>query len=186
VAPTRSANNAACLPFLSRLPDTRPRVLGAAVGNDPEPLGNVQFRVFNPPAASLAADSNDFDDSTVLVIDYLGTRVLLAGDIHSRGEDALAEAGLAALAPFAVLRVADHASASSTSERFLWGTVRPHYAVVSYGTGRGAGVPDPSTMDRLRAQVGQVFTTAEHGSVTIQIAPYSVRLIPSIGEAVGT
>jgi beta-lactamase superfamily II metal-dependent hydrolase len=168
LVPAQVANSPAWQLFLSQLANTNIRVANAVAGADPDPIGNVALHVLNPVDSGQSGGVLDeFDDSTVLVVDYLGTRVLVAGDIHARGE-AQADAGLRQYAPFAIVRVPDHASASSTSQGFL-NDVQAQNAVISYALDSAAPAPDPNTLKRLTTSVPRVFTTAHDGTVVATI-----------------
>lgn len=186
LVPAQLANSPAWKLFLAELSSTNTRVVNAVARADPDAVGGVVLHVLNPSDTGQSGPLDEYDDSTVLVIDYAGTRVLLAGDIHLRGEIQARQAGLLMYAPFAVLRVADHASKASTSQRFLDDT-QPQYAVVSYGLDPAAPAPDENTIFRLRSSVPNVLTTARDGTLVAQIDAYGrVRVNPESFVAAGT
>jgi beta-lactamase superfamily II metal-dependent hydrolase len=185
LVPAQLASSPAWKLFLAQLANTNTRVINAVAGSDPNPIGSVALHVLNPVDNGQSAPLDEYDDSTVLVLDYLGTRVLLAGDIHARGETQAHTAGLPLFAPFAVMRVPDHASSLSSSERFL-NDVQAQYAVVSYALDPTTPAPDDATMARLRSSVGSVFTTAHDGTVVAQIDSFGrVQMNPPAPSAGG-
>jgi beta-lactamase superfamily II metal-dependent hydrolase len=167
------------------LANTNTRVVNAIAGADPDPIGPVALHVLNPIDNGQNATLDEYDDSTVLVIDYLGTRVLLAGDIHERGETQARQTGLLLFAPFAVVRIPDHASRLSTSQRFL-DDVQTQNAVISYALDPTTPSPDYNTLKRLITSVPNVFTTAHDGTVVVDIDSYGrVRFTPSSPTPLG-
>ena len=169
LVPAQLANSPAWKLFLAELSSTNTRVVNAVARADPDVVGGVVLHVLNPSDTGQSGPLDEYDDSTVLVI-----------EIQAR------QAGLLMYAPFAVLRVADHASKASTSQRFLDDT-QPQYAVVSYGLDPAAPAPDENTIFRLRSSVPNVLTTARDGTLVAQIDAYGrVRVNPESFVAAGT
>ncbi|MBI2957330.1 MAG: DNA internalization-related competence protein ComEC/Rec2 [Chloroflexi bacterium] len=101
----------------------------------------------------------------VLRLEWGETSFLLASDAGKDIERELLATRSAVVAT--VLKVAAHGSPASSSPEFL-ATVRPAIAVVSVGR-NSPRLPSPQVTERLEGQVGEgnVFTTAERGTVTI-------------------
>jgi competence protein ComEC len=185
LVPAQLASGPAWKLFLAELANTNTRVINAVAGSDPNPIGSVTVHVLNPVDNGQSAPLDEYDDSTVLVLDYLGTRVLLAGDIHARGELQTHNTGLPLFAPFAVLRVPDHGSSASASQAFL-NDVQAQYAVVSYALDPTTPAPDDTTLARLRGSVGSLYTTAHDGTVVAQIDSFGrVQINPPAPSAGG-
>jgi competence protein ComEC len=132
--------------------------------------GGATATVYNPGDHSDGSAINEYEDSQVLLVDYFGTRILFAGDVHTRGEQRALAAGL----PDAhILKVAEHGSAAGSSTDFL-AVVKPKLAILSYATPNSFGLPSAAVLRRL-AQIGAtVISTADHGTVTITVDGYSV------------
>jgi len=130
--------------------------------------GGVTANVYNP--GPHAGAISEYDDSHVLLVEYLGTRILFVGDLHERGEQRALAAGL----PQAhILKVAEHGSNQGSSAEFL-AAVRPRLAVLSYGLPNSFGLPNPAVLSRLADAGVATLATADHGTVTINVDGYSV------------
>jgi competence protein ComEC len=130
----------------------------------------VTATVYNPMSHLDGSAVNEYDDSHVLLVQYLGTRVLFVGDLHSRGEQRALAAGLP---PVDILKIAEHGSASGSSPEFL-AAIRPRLAILSYATPNSFGLPSPTVMARLAMDGIVPLTTDEHGTITITVDGYSV------------
>jgi competence protein ComEC len=122
----------------------------------------VRFQVLSPRGTGAATTAND--RSCVLLVEGLGGRLLLTGDIASDTETRVAavmEPGL----PL-VLQVPHHGSKTSSSTPFII-AIQPRLAVVSAGWRNRFGHPRPEVLQRY-AQVGvPVLNTAQEGAIQI-------------------
>jgi len=109
--------------------------------------------------------------SVVLLLEYIGTRVLLTGDAGYEQEQFLQIVG-----DVDVLKVGHHGSAGSTASAFLR-FITPEYSIISSGEGNSYGHPSPLTLDRLRAMGSEIFRTDQHGDIRILIGKngYTVK-----------
>jgi competence protein ComEC len=108
----------------------------------------------------------------VLLVQYLGTRVLFVGDLHDKGEQRAMAAGL----PTAdILKVAEHGSASGSSPEFL-AAVKPRLAILSYGVRNSFGLPNPIVKERLAHAGIDTLATAQRGTVTITVDGFAVAM----------
>ncbi len=134
--------------------------------------GGVIAHVFNPGPHPEGSSISEYDDSHVLLVEYLGTRLLFVGDIHAKGERLALAAGLPAVH---ILKVAEHGSASGSSADFL-AAITPRLAILSFAEPNSFDLPNPLVLKRL-AQAGvSTLATADHGTVTITVAGYSVAM----------
>ena len=128
---------------------------------------SVEILCLNPvvdgkKAQEAASDRNA--ESIVLHISYGAFSMLLTGDIGIREEEELLERY--DLSPVTVLKAAHHGSANSSSREFL-DSVKPAYAIFSYGEGNSYGHPAPGVVDRCRELGAQVWETAESGAIRL-------------------
>jgi competence protein ComEC len=134
-------------------------------------LGAAKATLLNPRVDGEQLD--DFDGSQVLLIDYLGTRILLMGALHRTGE-----VQLPVQDPITILKIGDHGSIDTADPKFLaW--ARPTYAVVSYANGRGFPQPDADTLARLGQYTGagNIYGTPQSGTITVTVQPDGSRTI---------
>lgn len=115
-----------------------------------QPSGKDGLKAGNEASLVLDVSQGNFD-------------LLLTGDTEKMGEDLLTEQ---INKTYDVLKVAHHGSQNSTSYAFLE-KILPHYALVSAGEGNRYGHPHPATIRRLEDQGCRIYSTIEHGAVTI-------------------
>jgi competence protein ComEC len=110
----------------------------------------------------MLANAGEDANSVVLKVSMGEASFLLAGDLTAKGETYLSnrDADLRA----AVLKVAHHGSAGSTSPDFLE-AVQPLMAVVTVGRDNDYGLPKAETLERLEPR--PVFRTDVHGDIEI-------------------
>ncbi|MBM3270501.1 MAG: MBL fold metallo-hydrolase [Candidatus Sericytochromatia bacterium] len=139
--------------------------------------GAATWRVLGPARPLHRGTRSDANNnSVVLLLEYEGTRILLAGDLEDAGERRL----LAEVPPGGLradlLKVAHHGSRFGSSARFL-AAVRPRASLVSVGRGNTFGHPDPGTMSRLAAW-GPVYRTDRDGALTVTVARATWSVVP--------
>ncbi|RDS86541.1 DNA internalization-related competence protein ComEC/Rec2 [Dyella psychrodurans] len=122
----------------------------------------VHFRVLNPDETGQATSDND--RSCVLLIEGVGGRMLLTGDIASDIEPRVAAALGSGPAP--VLQMPHHGSATSSSPAFI-AAIKPELAIASAGWLNRFGHPRPEVLQRYAAAGVPVFNTALDGAVQI-------------------
>ncbi|HTV86582.1 MAG TPA: DNA internalization-related competence protein ComEC/Rec2 [Dyella sp.] len=122
----------------------------------------VRLRVLNPTANGQA--SSDNDRSCVLLIEGIGGRMLLTGDIASDIESRVAAAVGPGPAP--VLQMPHHGSKTSSSPEFIAAT-KPALAIASAGWLNRFGHPRPEVLQRYAVAGVPVFNTALDGAVQI-------------------
>ncbi len=116
-------------------------------------------------SAGLPESSND--ESCLLLVVASGFRLLLTGDIETRGEMAL----LSRLKmPVDIISAPHHGSDSSSSPALL-NTLIPSIAVISAGYRNRFGHPDTSIVRRYENRSVSVLSTAESGAVQIYLQP---------------
>ena len=140
-------------------------------------LDDVHFRVLwpdpdqvpeRPPDGGTAINNV----SIVLLGEFDGHRVLLAGDIEEQIDPQLLRRGLPQVD---LLKVAHHGSRTSSTPAFL-DAVRPRVAVVSSGKGNPYGHPAPATIDRLHAIARATYRTDTDGTVEVSFDGPSVKV----------
>ncbi|MES1944333.1 DNA internalization-related competence protein ComEC/Rec2 [Salinisphaera sp. PC39] len=125
----------------------------------------VEFRVLHPGPG----DWRGNDASCVLSVTGPGGRVLLTGDIEAPAERRLLAAHGESLRA-AVLVVAHHGSASSSSAPFL-AAVAPDYALVPAGWRNRWGFPAAAVRQRLREAGAEVRVTGAQGALRVDVDP---------------
>ena len=132
-----------------------------AVPGGTYPLGGASFTVLAPNAGY--SDTNDM--SVVLRLTYKNRSFLFTGDAAAASEADMLKKGYDLRAD--VLKVGHHGSKTATSDAFLR-AVNPKLAVISVGKGNNYGLPDPSTLDKLKAAGVQILRTDESGTVIVE------------------
>jgi competence protein ComEC len=129
----------------------------------------VEFDVLYPAAGQRGQDNNL---SCVLRVRGVGGSALLPGDIEKEAEHALSAAP-AALGADIVL-IPHHGSKSSSTAQFI-AAVAPRYAIVSAGYRNRFGHPADAVVKAYKTRGIEVFSTAEHGAITVRIGHASAR-----------
>lgn len=108
------------------------------------------------------------EHSLVLKVDYGAFHMLLTGDMSQTGEEFIQKDSWASayLENTQVLKVAHHGSKYSTGDQWL-GSVRPRWAVISYGEGNRYGHPHTETLERLEKGGTAVYETGKSGAITL-------------------
>lgn len=115
-----------------------------------------------------AADGNQA--SCVLRVEAGGERLLLTGDIDSRAERALLDAGQDVRADW--LLAPHHGSRSSSSPAFLQ-AVAPRAVLISRGAQNAFGHPHPSVLGRYQALPARLYDSVEQGAVRVQLGRFA-------------
>ena len=112
--------------------------------------------------------SRSNNSSCVLLLEFGGHRVLLAGDIESVVESRLLSAHPTALRDLSVLVVPHHGSLTSSSVGFVSWT-RPKLSLISAGWNHRLSLPKPEVVQRYQSVGSRVFNTGECGHVRIKL-----------------
>lgn len=123
----------------------------------------VRFEVLHPGAEALFRGN---DASCVLRISTGAGAVLLTGDIEEPAELRLLRERAQDL-PAAVLVAPHHGSKSSSSASFV-AQVRPRYVLFPSGYRNRWGFPHATVAERYRAAGARLYTSAEHGALTVR------------------
>lgn len=137
-------------------------------------LGRLTLTCLYPEGTAedpLPASADRNEHSLVLRTDYDAFHMLLTGDMSGEGETRLLQLLKQdktedALRGIEVLKIAHHGSRYSTTAEWL-DTVKPEWAVVSYGEENRYGHPHGETMERLAERDIQVFETAKTGAMIL-------------------
>lgn len=135
-------------------------VLIAAAGQWIDLGAGARLEVLGPPPGLPDGGPESNDASLVLKLTWGQASFLFTGDAANAAENALIESGADLRA--AVLKVAHHGSAYSTSRSFL-DAVRPAVAAISVGDDNIFGHPSSATLDRLQDTL--VLRTDEQGEI---------------------
>ena len=106
------------------------------------------------------------DNSVVVQVNYLDTKILFAGDMEKEAE----EASIHLFEDVAILKSAHHGSRTSSSLEILE-QMTPEYVVISCGQGNKYGHPHQETLDRYEAFGMEIYRTDLHGTVVCTISP---------------
>lgn len=124
---------------------------------------DVQFSVLWPTQTALKQEQNNNNLSCVLLIESLGQRILLAGDIEASVEKNLVNHPLLAQG-VDILLVPHHGSQTSSSLSWLR-QLNPQWAIVSAGYQNAYGHPHPTVQARYEALSSRWMNTAEQGAM---------------------
>lgn len=108
--------------------------------------------------------------SCVLQVHANGERLLLTGDIDRAAEQAFLNSPLAVSTDW--LQAPHHGSRSSSSWPFLQ-RLAPKSVLISRGRGNGFGHPHPQVLERYQRLGSQVYDSAEHGAVRLQLGGFA-------------
>jgi competence protein ComEC len=136
-------------------------------------FGGVQMTVRHPPPADWERQDVRNDDSIVIELLWRDVSIVLAGDIGSEVEAAIAP--LFPPVPLRVLKVPHHGSLTSSSPAFVE-ALRPSVAVVSAGRNNPFGHPAPAVLERYFRVGAEVFRTDRDGAVMLETDGYSLQV----------
>ncbi|MFZ6048836.1 DNA internalization-related competence protein ComEC/Rec2 [Pseudomonas sp. CR3202] len=146
--------------------DSLPGALGAApcAAGDAWTWDGVKFLIWHRP---WTGDSNE--SSCVLAVEANGERILLSGDLGSRGEAAWIASGQPLAARWLV--AGHHGSRTSTSGFFLR-AVAPQKVLISRGHQNAFGHPHPLVVSRVRALPAEIHDTALEGALLVRLGAH--------------
>lgn len=126
--------------------------------------GGAHFDVLAPGYDEIAAAARPNEESLVFTVALAGTAALLEGDAERAEERRVVQQHPEA----ALLKVAHHGSASSTSSQLL-STVRPRFAVISAGARNVYGHPRREVLERLQEAGVKTYRTDMTGAVSFYL-----------------
>ncbi len=135
--------------------------------------GTTSIRILWPPGGQPTSAAISNDDSVVMRISNNEAAALLPGDISSKVEKALLSSGVPLKST--LLKVARHGAKASSSPEFL-ARVSPRAALVTPETGNPIKLPNPETLDRLRATGARILRTDLEGAVTVEMRDSSLSV----------
>jgi len=124
----------------------------------------TQFSVISPQADTPVGSNNR---SCVIMLEHLGTKVLLSGDIEKQVERFLVR-NYSGLLSADILLVPHQGSKTSSTEQFLK-AVSPNLAMLAAGYQNHYGHPHESVIQRYQANNIEVLSTIDHGSILLKI-----------------
>ena len=137
--------------------------------NDQEPcraIDGVKICVLHPPPVTTD------DASVVLRLEFGKVRLLFAGDLDKREEQALQ--GKTDELHSAVLKVPRHGSATSSSREFVT-AVKPRLAIFSVGARNRFGFPKEEVVGRYREVGSEILRTDEDGAIILETDGSTIR-----------
>lgn len=108
------------------------------------------------------------------ILKYKDFKVLLAGDMEKKAEDALINRGIDLSSQ--ILKVGHHGSKTSTSEEFL-DAVNPEVAFIEVGKNNTYHLPYPATLIRLEASNVPYYRTDEKGTMKVTTNGKEFRIV---------
>ncbi len=143
-----------------------PAFLGAqpCISGEQWEWDGVSFELWQWPEAI-----NGNPKSCVLQVQANGERLLLTGDIDRAAERAFLDSPLAVRTDW--LQAPHHGSRSSSSWPFLR-RLAPTSVLISRGRGNAFGHPHPQVVERYQALGSQLYDSAEHGAVRLQLGAF--------------
>ena len=124
-------------------------------------LGGATFTVLAPNGSY--TDLND--TSVVIRLVYKSLSFLFTGDASKASEQDMLKKGYTLRSD--VLKVGHHGSSTATTDAFLK-AVSPRLGVISVGAGNDYGLPDASTLTKLKRAGVTVLRTDYNGTVVVQ------------------
>jgi competence protein ComEC len=126
-----------------------------------------------PPGLPQVGESLTENDRSIVVLLTAGkVRILLTGDLETKGEQQLVASGR--LVPVDILKVGHHGSKTSSTPVFLE-TIRPKIALISAGRHNQYGHPAPEVMSRFAEMGIQTLVTADVGNIIVDIDEQTYR-----------
>ena len=124
----------------------------------------VRVELLHPAARLLTGTRSDLNSNSVVArVTHGDNCFLFTGDAEAPTEEALLRRGLG---PCAVLKVAHHGGAHSSTAEFL-DAVRPEIALISAGEGNSYGHPAAEAIARLEAAGAAVYRTDTMGTLRV-------------------
>jgi competence protein ComEC len=128
----------------------------------------VELTLLSPPDPLIHSDRSDLNANSIVTrLSYGAVRALFAADSEEDTERFLL-ANQAAVLPAAIYKVAHHGSRHSSTDAYL-DRVRPEVALIPCGAGNTYGHPHRQALERLKKRGAAVYTTMNHGTLTIRI-----------------
>lgn len=148
-----------------------PAFLGAqpCISGEQWEWDGVSFELWQWPEAI-----NGNPKSCVLQVQANGERLLLTGDIDRAAERAFLDSPLAVRTDW--LQAPHHGSRSSSSWPFLR-RLAPTSVLISRGRGNAFGHPHPQVVERYQALGSQLYDSAEHGAVRLQLGAFMPPIV---------
>ena len=129
----------------------------------------LSFICLSPSDKYKEAENDVNNQSLVLKMTYNNKSVMFTGDIGKDIEEKLVhDRNINNNLHADILKVAHHGSKNSNTDSFL-DTVKPFYAIVSYGIGNRYGHPNEKIMERLNDRDIKTYKTGKSGEIDINI-----------------
>jgi competence protein ComEC len=125
--------------------------------------GRLEFEVLGPEGAFRGTDSDENNDSVVLMAQVSGIRILMTGDVQNEAQQQLLDDGVDLRAD--VLEQPHHGSAK-VLPAFV-GAVRPDVSVIGVGRDNDYGQPSPKALAQLSGLGSAVLRTDLQGDAAV-------------------
>ena len=112
-------------------------------------------------------DKNLNNDSVVMLVEWLGRRVLLMGDVEVEVEELLLENSRSYIADIDILKAGHHCSKTASSYGFVI-TSNPYLAICSCGEENRFGHPHSEALDNFRELGIPYILTWEYGDYIVE------------------
>ncbi len=139
---------------------------------------DVWIEVLYPNASQKNVDYGDGNNaSLVLLLNYMGTKVLLTGDIEYEVEEVLVN-NYKNL-DIDILKIPHHGSLTSSTEKFIYAT-DPEYGIIQVGNNI-YGLPRNEILKRYEEYGTNIYTTKEQGAILVNITDKEYEITSVIG-----
>ena len=154
------------LRFLKLVEDRNVKYTVARRGMEISLGGGARLTLLAPEEPLLRGTRSDPNANSIVArLDYGEICMVLTGDAELPTEDRVLDSKQPIRC--AVLKVAHHGSAHSSSERWL-DAVHPEIAVISAGQRNRYGHPASETISRLAAAGARIYRTDLHGTISVR------------------
>ncbi|REB09966.1 DNA internalization-related competence protein ComEC/Rec2 [Sporosarcina sp. BI001-red] len=168
-APVGSWTEENMVPVLTEAKRRKTRTVSMQAGEEWK-TGQTEFTYLSPFDDKYSHN----DSSLVLLMKNEYGYLLFTGDLEEGGEQKIIQKyGQAEFSPL-ILKIGHHGSKTSTTQSFL-NLLQPDIGVISVGRNNRYGHPHEEVVDRLLSQKVKVFSTAEHGTVILEIDGGSLK-----------
>lgn len=149
--------------------------------NDKISIANdISMLVFHPKEQSgNFQEENENNQSLVLLLDYLGTKVLLTGDIEQETE-ALLVKEISTLSAN-ILKAPHHGSDTSSTMDFIE-KVDPEIAIIQVGKNNRFGLPSKEVLKRYQDKEIKIYRNDKNGAIMVNIQKDKVNIKTMLEE----
>ena len=145
----------------------------------------TELFVLHPPRPLLAGtEADDNSNSVVLKLVYGDVSFLFCADIQKEAIKTLLPYG--SMLKSTIIKIPHHGSNEEEIEDYLFQEVSAQLAVISVDKNNRFGFPAPEVMKSLKRMGTEVYTTCDHGAVTISTDGHEIWLETAVGAEGGS